>query len=94
VRGVGVQVDPGDVAGTSHAELVALEQEVGAVVIARVRAREALTEDEIGVLVWLGLLRLRERAGQRQHLGLPGRVEHVVVVAVVRDQVARILQLR
>jgi hypothetical protein len=76
--GVGVEVDAGQVAGRTG--LVALEQEVGAVVVAGIRTGQTLVEDEIGVLVGLGLVRLVGRvAGQRNE------VRVVAVVAVVGD---------
>ena len=52
---IGVEVDARDVAG--RAALVPLEEEVGAVVVVEVGALEPLLEDEVGVLVRLGLVR-------------------------------------
>ena len=92
VSRVGVEVDPRDVAG--RAGLVALEQEVGAVVVARVGTRKAAREDQVRVLVRLRLVRLVHDGWRRQHLRIAGRREHVVVVAVVRDGDARVFDLR
>jgi hypothetical protein len=94
VRGVGVEVDAGDVARPVRAALVALEEEVLPVVVARVRAAEPVAEHQVGVLVRLGLVRLLGRARRRRnHLRLAGRVDDVVVVAVVGGQRGRVLEL-
>src|SRR5262249_2422224 len=63
VRGIRVEVDPGDVGRTARAELVALEQEVRAVVVVRVGAGQAVLEDKVGVLVGLCLFGLSGRCG-------------------------------
>ena len=95
VLGVRVEVDAGDLAGPAGASLMTLEEEVGAVVVVCVGALQAVLEDQVGVLVRLRLVRLRRRAGRgRQHLRLAGRVEDVVVVAVVRRECRGVLELR
>src|SRR5581483_5841043 len=92
VRRIRVEVDPREVAG--RAGLVPLEQEVRAVVVGWVGTAEAVPEDEVRVLVRLGLVRLvRQRRG-RDHLGIAGAVHDVVVVPVVGDLRRRVLELR
>ena len=86
---VGVEVDAGDVAGRPG--LVALEQEVRAVVVRGVRAVLAV-QHEIGVLVRLGLVRLGGRAGPGEHRQ-QRRVVVDRVVAVVAHAVLRVLDL-
>jgi hypothetical protein len=78
VRSVGVEVDARDVAaidgrpcgrsgkGDRDAVLVTLEEEVRPVVVARIGAAQAAIEDEVGILVGLGLRRLDVRAERRQ----------------------------
>ena len=84
---VGVEVDAGEV---PEAELMALEQEMGAVVVVRIGTGLA-SEDEIRVLVGLGLRRLdlvgrtRQVAGGREHRA-------VAVVPVVRDVGGAVLE--
>ena len=63
---------------------MALEQEVRAVVVGRVCTGQPVLEDEISVLVGLGLEGLRGHAWAGEHLRLACRIEGVVVVAVVR----------
>jgi hypothetical protein len=101
VRGVGVEVDAREQAervarAILGGVLVALVEEVGAVVVGRVGAGHALLEDEVGVLVGLGLDRLRRARRRRQHLReqrvVGGR--DVVLVAVVRHDALRVLELR
>ena len=77
MRGVGVEVDAGDVAACV-AGLVALEEEVRAVVVAGVGALLAV-EDEVGVLVGLGLGAPPSSDGGSRHQ------RSVAVVAVERD---------
>ena len=88
MSGVGVQVDAGDdrnqaTVRIDHTVLVALVQEVGAVVVSRIGARLA-EELEIGVLVGLALGGFHDvrRAGQ-----ITGRRHQraVLVVAIVAD---------
>jgi len=95
--GVGVEADAGDVAVLGAVDggrrLVALEEEVRAVVVAGVGPR-LVAQDEIGVLVGLGLLGLGRRAGGRRHhlreRGVVGAVR-VVLVAVPADDAAGVL---
>ena len=73
---VGDQVDASDVAlflpVDRRAKLVALKQEVRAVVVVRVGARKALLEDEVRVLVRLSLLRLGWGSGLGSICGFVG----------------------
>ena len=92
VRGVRVEVDPRDVARGPG--LVALEEEVRAVPVVRVGAGEALLEDEVGVLVRLGLVGLVGHSRGRHHLRIARGRDDVVVVAVIRDLRRRVLDLR
>ena len=78
---VGIEVDARDVA--RGAGLVALEQEVRAVLVVGIGAGQAL-DHEVSVLVGLGLRGLRHRSRERH-----GRA--VVVVAVPRDEAGRVL---
>jgi len=101
VLGVRIEVDARDVAlllaADRHGQLVALIDEMRPIVVRRIRALQAVLEDEIGVLVRLGLLRfLRGLSAGRHHLW-PGRVVargNVVLVAVVGDDPGRILEAR
>ena len=82
MRGVRIEVDARDIA--ARPDLVALVQEVPAVRIRGVRAVLAL-EDEVGVLVRLGLLSLgRRREGRRRDQGVA-----VGEIAVVLDNAVR-----
>jgi hypothetical protein len=93
VLGVGIEVDAGDVAGAPGPALVALEEEMSPVVVAGIGAVEAMLEDEVGVLVGLGLVRLGSGVGgNRNHLRIAGRVEDVVVVAIERGEGRGILE--
>ena len=74
VRAVGIEVDPAEEAGSPA--LVALEDEVRAVVVAGGRPAFA-PQDEVGVLVGLGLRRLdpvgrRRRVTRRGHWHVKG----------------------
>src|SRR6185369_12238176 len=85
---VGIQVDPGDVAvdvAAVEPQFMALEQEVGAVVVIRVGSLLAF-ENEVSVLVGLGLGGFHPAAGRGGNHG------SVVVVSVERDAGAGILQ--
>ena len=74
---VRVEIDPRDVALSSIARLMALEEEVCPVVVARIRTTLAL-QYEIRVFVGLGLHRLDVRSERRQE----GPLGLVVVVAI------------
>ena len=80
---VGVEIDPRDVARTGF---VPLEQEVGPVVVVRIGAL-LVPQDEVGILVGLGLVGLDIRAARQRH-----EVGPVVVVAVEHDRRFGILQ--
>jgi len=95
VLGVGVEVDAGDVSGSTGAPLVALEEEVSAIVVARVGTVETVLEDEVGVLVRLGLFRLGGWVGRdRHHLRLADQIEDIVVIAVIGGQGRGVLEPR
>src|SRR5581483_7471295 len=87
MRRVRVEVDARDVPEraalrVARRDLVTLEEERPAVVVARVGAREAVLEHEVGVLVGLGLLRF-ERAG------LSGRRDRRLAEAAGQEAVRR-----
>ena len=98
VVAVGIQVDAREVAllpaGDGSAVLVTLEEEVRSVVVVRIRPGLVL-EDEIRVLVRLGLLRLGlggPRRRHQRHVRVPAALD-VVLVAVVRDDPLWVLEL-
>src|SRR5262245_54644171 len=84
---VGVEIDPSDVALSSIARLMALEEEVCPVVVARIRTTLAL-QHEVSVFVGLGLHRLDVRSEWRQE----GPLGLVVVVAIECGPLQRILE--
>jgi hypothetical protein len=97
---VGIEVDARDVAlllaVDGRCELVALVDEMRPVVVGGVRPFETVLEDEVGVLVGLGLLSLVREGRRRHHLGC-GRVvrgRHVVLEAVVGDDAGRVFESR
>ena len=81
---IGIQVDPGDIAVTALAALMALEQKPAPVVVAVVGTTQ-VRQHQVGVLVRLGLGGL-DVAAQR------GQLWAIVVVAVVSELARRVLQ--
>ena len=90
VRRIGVEVDARDVGAGGRAELVALVEEVRAVVVLRIGAVLAL-DDEVGVLVRLALRRL-DVVARGLHVARRRNHRPVVVVAVPARQRRRVLE--
>jgi hypothetical protein len=95
MRRVGVEVDSGDRArAAGRGVLMALEEEVGAVVVARHGPGKPLLEDEVRVLVRLGLAGLAGGDVRGDHDRLAGSVHLVHRVAVIGDRRGRVLDVR